>query len=267
MRIDRIAAIVASLTLVVVACVVPTKTKAQSIARRVASAPDGKVRFTFAAREGICGHNNSIRHGISTRSDFNGSDKGTADVDYDIECDSDPVRVVLHVRDSRVTALKTYVGGRWRPQTSAVTDLGAVSARDATDYLLNLAAAGEGSPARDAVLASTLADSVTVWPSLLRVARDESRPQSVRKQAIFWVAQAAGERVAGVDRDEGSEDSEIKKQAVFALSQRRNGEAVPALIQVARDNRDPEVRRTAMFWLGQTIDPRAISFFSEILGR
>jgi HEAT repeat protein len=52
---------------------------------------------------------------------------------------------------------------------------------------------------------------------------------------------------------------------VFALSQRRNEEAVPALIQVARNNRDPSVRRTALFWLGQTIDPRAVALFEEIL--
>jgi HEAT repeat protein len=57
----------------------------------------------------------------------------------------------------------------------------------------------------------------------------------------------------------------VKKQAVFALSQRRNGEAVQALIQVARNNRDPEVRRTALFWLGQTNDPRAVALFEEIL--
>jgi HEAT repeat protein len=139
--------------------------------------------------------------------------------------------------------------------------------RDGTDYLIGLANTGEGSAARDAIFPATLADSVTVWPALLRLARDESRSQSVRKQAIFWVAQAAGERVAGVERDDVSEESEIKKQAVFALSQRRNGEAVPALIQVARVNRDPEVRRTAMFWLGQTTDTRAVDFFAEVLRR
>jgi HEAT repeat protein len=66
-------------------------------------------------------------------------------------------------------------------------------------------------------------------------------------------------------RGRETDDEEVKKQAVFALSQRRDGEAVPALIQVARNNRDPSVRRTALFWLGQTTDPRAVSLFEEIL--
>ena len=37
------------------------------------------------------------------------------------------------------------------------------------------------------------------------------------------------------------------------------------LIQVARTNRNAVVRRQAIFWLGQSKDPRALSFFEEIL--
>jgi HEAT repeat protein len=52
---------------------------------------------------------------------------------------------------------------------------------------------------------------------------------------------------------------------VFALSQRSSNEAVPALIKVARTSRDPELRKTALFWLGQSEDPRALHLFEEIL--
>ena len=37
------------------------------------------------------------------------------------------------------------------------------------------------------------------------------------------------------------------------------------LIQVARTHTNPAVRKQAMFWLGQTRDPRAVKFFEEIL--
>jgi hypothetical protein len=40
---------------------------------------------------------------------------------------------------------------------------------------------------------------------------------------------------------------------------------VPALIRVARTNKDPELRKTALFWLGQSEDPRALDLFEEIL--
>jgi len=85
---------------------------------------------------------------------------------------------------------------------------------------------------------------------------------------VFWLGQAAE---AAVDRaldsiagDTGT-DREVRKQAVFALSQRSSEEAVPALIRVARTSPDPELRRTALFWLGQSNDPRAVDLFEEIL--
>jgi hypothetical protein len=42
---------------------------------------------------------------------------------------------------------------------------------------------------------------------------------------------------------------------------------VPLLIQTARTNKNPVVRKQAMFWLGQSKDPRALAFFEEILGK
>jgi HEAT repeat protein len=69
--------------------------------------------------------------------------------------------------------------------------------------------------------------------------------------------------IAGaIDRDP---DTEVKKKAVFALSQMPKDEGVPKLIEVARTNKNAQVRRQAMFWLGQSGDPRALKFFEDIL--
>jgi hypothetical protein len=46
-----------------------------------------------------------------------------------------------------------------------------------------------------------------------------------------------------------------------------NGEGVPKLIEVARINRNPAVRRQAVFWLGQSRDDRALKFLEDILTR
>ena len=62
-------------------------------------------------------------------------------------------------------------------------------------------------------------------------------------------------------------DREVRESAVFALSQRPREEGVPALISVARTNKDPEIRKKALFWLGQSDDPRAIDLFEELLTR
>ena len=66
-------------------------------------------------------------------------------------------------------------------------------------------------------------------------------------------------------RIEDDPETEVKKRAVFALSQLPHDEGVPLLIDTARKNRNPAVRKQAMFWLGQSNDPRALAFFEDVL--
>jgi HEAT repeat protein len=84
---------------------------------------------------------------------------------------------------------------------------------------------------------------------------------------LFWLAQRAGEEAVGAISDAIANDPEtdLKRRAVFALSQLPKSEGVPLLIQIARTNANPVVRKQAMFWLGQSRDPRALQFFQEIL--
>jgi hypothetical protein len=265
MTIKQLRSATIALSAIVFASLVPPTLQAQTLASRIASVRDGKVRFTFPARSDYCGFNNGISHGSNNR--MNWSSDVSSDVEYDDECSHGPVRIVLLVSNGKVDRLRTYIGGNWRPVTSGVTDLGAVTAKEGTDYLFSLAASNDGSAARDAILPITLAAEVSVWPGLLGLVKNQERPKGVRSQAMFWLAVAAGDRLVGsrASLANDKETDEVKKSAVFALSQRRNDEAVPALIDVARNNRDPQIRKSAMFWLGQTLDPRAISLFEDVL--
>ena len=99
-----------------------------------------------------------------------------------------------------------------------------------------------------------------------RLARSHATP-AIRGEAIFWLGQMAGLKVASaittaIDTDP---DTEVKKRAVFALSQLPKDQGVPLLIDVARKNPNPAVKKQAIFWLGQSKDPRAIDFFADIL--
>jgi hypothetical protein len=240
---------------------------AQSISDRVRRVDDGSVRLTFAAREGLCGRGNSIEYGPHSRMTWD-SNRYSRDVEWDVDCDYGPVRLVLDVRDGEVSAIKTYVGGRWRKPNDRTVDLGTVGARQAADYLLSLAGSLSGKSAQEAIFPATLADSATVWPQLLRLARNDSRPRSVRQQSVFWLGQMAGDKVADDLGDlvkDDDVDREVREQAVFALSQRPKEEGIPALIKIVRSNRDPEIRKKALFWLGQSGDPRALDVIEEIL--
>ncbi|HWN19356.1 MAG TPA: HEAT repeat domain-containing protein [Gemmatimonadales bacterium] len=229
---------------------------AQTLAQRVAEVEEGTVRLSFAARPGVCG---DWKNGVTIRHE---SDEWQAD------CGSQTVQVALRVRDHRVYSVRTYVGGRWLPDRWS-TDLGTVPAPEAADYFIGLAErSGDGKVGGDPLLPSALADSVVIWPSLLRLARTPRLSRETRSQAIFWLSQAAGAAVgAALDSivDDARGDREIREKAIFALSQRSNDEGVPALIRIARTNPDPELRKTALFWLGQSEDPRALDLFEEIL--
>ena len=60
--------------------------------------------------------------------------------------------------------------------------------REAADYLLSLAATVDGRPGRDAIGPAMLADSATVTPQLLAIARDQSRARETRSSAINWLS-------------------------------------------------------------------------------
>ena len=102
------------------------------------------------------------------------------------------------------------------------------------------------------------------------IARDATVPHETRKQAVFWLGQAASNAAArGLDSllADKNGDRSIQEQAVFALSQRPKDEGIPALVRVARTHPDPAIRKKAIFWLGQSDDPRAIALFEELLGK
>lgn len=227
---------------------------AQSLADRVERAPDGRIRMTFAARPGICVNGD----GYSIRS--------RGGEDWEWECDPGPVRVVLTKDGSDITRVRTYVGGRWREGSTSV-DLGTVAAAEAAGYLVALAERTRGKISRDAIRPVTMADSADVWPTVIRIARDRSRERRTRRSAAQWLGIVAGDAIVEREGSGSVDDStrEDKEQAVFALSQLRTEEAVPALLEVARTHRDPILRRRALFWLGQKDDGRAVDLFEEIL--
>ncbi len=95
----------------------------------------------------------------------------------------------------------------------------------------------------------------------------EDRDNDVRAQALFWLAQTnaegAGEWIVG--RLDAEKDDHVREQAVFALSQLKDG--TDWLLKVLRSKRDVETIRRALFWLGQSEDPRALQEIEKILAR
>jgi hypothetical protein len=105
-----------------------------------------------------------------------------------------------------------------------------------------------------------------VVPALIQLARND-RSEDVRKHALFWLGQKAGEKAAGelqraVDEDP---DDDVRQHAVFAISQLPKDRAVPILVKLVKTHKSPSVRKRAMFWLTQTGDQRALDLIESIL--
>ena len=77
----------------------------------------------------------------------------------------------------------------------------------------------------------------------------------------------AGKRAVEAIGRAAREDPElsVKKKAIFALSQLPADEGIPLLIEMAETHPQSEIRKRAMFWLGQSGDRRAVDFFEQVL--
>ena len=151
---------------------------------------------------------------------------------------------------------------------TSVQWLTGVPPADSVAYLRSLASNNPRSVSSGAIAAISLHADPAADRALISMAHDDPFP-SVRSDALFWMAQKAGSKMAAeiAGSIENDPDTQVKKRAVFALAQISNGDGIPKLIEVARTNRNPVVRREAVFWLGQSKDKRALDFIEEVLTR
>jgi hypothetical protein len=254
-----------------------------TLAERIAKAPDGVVRVQFTGRPLVCGDGRDMigyRNALFAES-FQSIGHWNAPT-----CVPGPVRVALLVADGRVTRVKTSVGNTWPVITERVTDLGTISSSEAASYFFGLVPQLErnagGHDKSRFLLPAVLADDPSALPRLISLARDDARLQETRRQSIQWIgllgdarvvpvlvefARGGGAGPAGADIDV-DDDAPGKKglgtSAMAALSTLDGGVGVPALIDLARTG-TPGTRGAAVFWLGQTGDPRAFAALHGVI--
>src|SRR5919198_2501054 len=244
----------------------------QSLARRISSAPDGRVQFSFPARPGVCGNGRSyIQTGPNN---YSGSWDDSRRMD---PCVAGPVRVVLDRADRSVISIQTYVGPPNVDQ--GTTDLGMVDPQDAVDYLFSLAREAEGRVGREAIMPAMLADDVRTSRQLLEIGRDQSRPRETRRSALSWLGQSAGaqgavpssitEALLQIARDE-ADNMEVRRSALGVLSRLDHGAGIPPIIELGRANLSGErtwLSKESLSALARSGDPRAREFLRGVIQR
>jgi HEAT repeat protein len=254
-----------------------------SIAQRVARAPDGIVRVQYASRAGACGDGRDmigLGHAFFMESMQSYGGHWTAD-----QCKPGPVRVALSVAGGRVTQMKAYVGGSWSGGSRRITDLGVIPSAAAAEYFFGLVPQLDRGGKRDRLLLpAVLADDPGAVQRLMLLARDAARTRDTRRESIQWmgllgdasvvptlvgfVRQAPASPASADDDDdeddEGPGEEGIGTAAIGALSFVQNHAGIPALIDFARGGQ-AWARRSAVFWLGQSGDPRALAVLHTII--
>jgi HEAT repeat protein len=100
---------------------------------------------------------------------------------------------------------------------------------------------------------------------LLTIATDESQSLETRKQAMFWAGQAGVSAIEMAELYERMPERELKEQIIFALAQQGGEDSVDKMLEIAREEEDSELRKKAIFWLSQSDDPRVAEFLLEII--
>jgi HEAT repeat protein len=255
-------------TMALLALALPAGLGAQStIAARVAAAPDGEVRMTYAARSNACGDGKdvvAIGRALTVYSSMESYGRWSG-----VNCVPGPARVAVTVRGHEVVGIRSHVGGAWRSGSEASLDLGRVPAQEAAAYFLSLAPRLGTSSRLNPLLAAALADSASIVPDLLRLAQTTSLPRETRRRAVHWVgvvgdasavaplttlARAESDRTSENADDPGPGDG-LQSAAVGALAMLEDGAGTSALLDLARRG-SVSVRKAAVFWLGQSEDPR-----------
>jgi len=103
---------------------------------------------------------------------------------------------------------------------------------------------------------------------LMNIAVNPKEDIELRKKALFLAGQAGvsiQELAALYDR---IGDNELKDHLIFVLSQRQSDRAATdKMFDIAKNEKDPELRKKAIFWLGQSRDPRVQQFLIDLINK
>lgn len=104
-------------------------------------------------------------------------------------------------------------------------------------------------------------------PALLEIARNTREHNDLRGQAIFWLGQGSSNVADLTALYATLDNTDLKNQVLFSISQSSDRAALDMLIEVARSDKDKSSKEQAIFWIGQSRDPRAIKFLEELIKR
>jgi HEAT repeat protein len=137
------------------------------------------------------------------------------------------------------------------------------------NYLRSLYGKLESTRLREAVLTAVSRIATTENEQfLLAIARNQNEMPSLRAAALQRLGRMNTVSVTDIAKLYDVADSRsLREQILHALSQRKEPEAIDKMIEIARKDTDPQVRRTAINMLSRSNNERAKQFIKEIFDK
>ena len=151
----------------------------------------------------------------------------------------------------------------------AIFWLGQRRSSENTEFLRNLYSRITNQDLREKILFSLSQQKGAgneAW--LMNIAVNPKEDIELRKKALFWAGQS-GVAISEMSRlYDRMGDAEMREQVIFVLSQRqRDPAAMDKLFDIAKNEKDAELRKKAIFWLGQSRDPRVQQFLMDLINK
>ncbi len=103
---------------------------------------------------------------------------------------------------------------------------------------------------------------------MMDIALNQNESIECRKDALFWAGQGKSVDIADLVRlYDSMKDREMREKLIFIYSQRREDAALEKLFAIGKNDPDRELRKSAIFWIGQSRSPRAAQFLQELINQ
>jgi len=168
--------------------------------------------------------------------------------------------------------LRAYAERRDAPQEmreKAIFWLGQRHSSENAQFLKDLYARMDNDDLKDKIIFSlSQMGGADNYRWLMDIALNPKEDIEIRKKALFWAGQGHNVDVADLVRlYDSMSDREMKEQLIFVYSQRREEAALDKLFQIGKNDPDRELRKKAIFWIGQSRSPRAAQYLQELINQ
>jgi len=168
--------------------------------------------------------------------------------------------------------LRAYAERRDAPEEmreKAIFWLGQRHSPENADFLKSLFQKVENDDLKDKIIFSlSQMGGSDNYRWLMDIALNPKEDIEIRKKALFWAGQGHNVDMGDlVKLYDSMSDREMKEQLIFVYSQRREEAALDKLFQIGKNDPDRELRKKAIFWIGQSRSPRAAQYLQELINQ